>query len=449
MQTKKLKVYQIVEATCSDIVSEGLGISHIKTDEYKPLTGFVLGVMPGETFLAKVTRVKSNHFLAVVLPVNEVPDQWIGSNHERSQVCHDSWALFNVSPRRVKPACEIFTFCGSCKMLHMSYDDSLVFKKKWLATQLGRSHVPCPDIKIIESPRKTKYRNHVQIHINKHAERGFYAPYSYTTKAFPHEGCLLFDQKQVDQNFPDELKLEKCVRARIDYIKNKTGIWSLYSKEEKNEIFSYTVEYPLSGDTKISIPNSSFFQTNTSIIPLWLGEIEKLTKMFIPENRKLRVLELFCGFGFISRMLSFHQEIEVLGVDILGIRDLEKIKLENDKHAFINADTFKESYIQQDLCFLDKIKEEPKERIRSFQPDLIILNPPRSGFIPEQLNFLLENIFNFSYQNPVIYSSCNGATFARDAACLSEKGYFIDNLTLLDFFPWTAHYEILGLFKKA
>ena len=449
VQIKKLKVYQIVEATCSDIVSEGLGISHIKSEEYKPLTGFILGVMPGETFLAKVTRVKSNHFLGVVLPVHEIPEQWIGSTHTRGQISHETWALFNVSGRRVKPSCDIFTFCGSCKMLQMSYEDSIDFKKKWLKTQLERSHVNFGEIKVIESPRKTKYRNHVQIHINKHAQRGFYAPYSYTTRAFPQQGCLLFDQALVDQNFPDDIKLERCVRARIDYIKNKTGIWSLYSKDEKNQIFPYTVEYPENSSTTVNIPNSSFFQTNTSIIPLWLGEIQKITCSFTTKNQKLRILELFCGFGFISRMLSYTLDLDVIGIDILTPKDLQKITMDNTSHTpSISAEKFQESYIQHDLSLLDRIKNENMERLRAFNPDIIIFNPPRSGFIPEQITFLLDKILESNYKNPILYSSCNGATFARDAACLVTHGFSIDNLTLLDFFPWTSHYEILGLFKK-
>jgi len=449
VQIKKLKVYQIIEATCSDVVSEGLGISHIKTDEYKPLTGFILGVLPGETFLAKITRVKSNHFLGVVLPINEIPDEWVGATHKRSDICHDIWSLFNISPLRIKTLCNIFTFCGSCKMLHMSYENTLFFKKKWLTTQLERNHVPYPEIKIIESPRKTKYRNHVQIHINKLEQRGFYAPYSYTTRQFPEHGCLLFDQEMVDQNFPVKLKLEKCVRARIDYIDNKSSIWSLHSTEEKNETFTYTVEYPEHSKTFITISNDSFFQTNTSIIPLWLEELEKITGMFIKDNQKTKILELFCGFGFISRMISYSQDIDVLGIDILSTRDLGKNKIENEKYTpSVTIHKFKENYIQQDLCFLDKIKEDSKERIKIFQPDLIILNPPRSGFIPEQLNFLFKEIFNLTYKNPVIYSSCNGATFARDAACLRQNGYEIDEITLLDFFPWTSHYEIIALFHK-
>ena len=449
MEIKKLKLYQIVEATCSDIVSEGLGISHIKSAEYKPLTGFVLGVMPGETFLAKITRVKSGHFLAVVLPVTEIPDQWIGMQNKQSQICHDTWALFNISPRRLKPECKIFTLCGSCKMLHMSYENSLEFKTKWIYTQLERNRVNHPEIKVIPSPRITKYRNHVQIHVNKHAQRGFYAPYSYTTKAFPQEGCLLFDQALVDQNFPEELRLEKCIRARIDYIQNKTGIWSLYSPDDKKGNFTYKIDYPKNSTTDVCIPNSTFFQTNTSIIPLWLEEIETMLGFSNPEFSNLRILELFSGFGFISRMLSYKHNLSVLGVDILSQNDLAKIAITNDRFtASIAEQDFRKNYIQLDLTILEKIKPETKEKIRSFQPEIIIMNPPRSGFLTQQFHYFLQNVLENMHTKSIVYSSCNGATFARDSACLADNGYALHKLTLLDFFPWTSHYEVVGLFFK-
>jgi len=459
VQVKKLKLYQIVEATCQDIVSEGLGLCHIKATGYIPLTGFVLGVMPGETFLAKVTRVKSNHFHGVVLPLEELPEgellqedldsnepEWIGKNHNVSQVAHEKWAIFNPAPERRKPDCENFTYCGSCKLLHMSYEKTLFFKKNWLTVQLQRNHVDPPEIQVIESPRKINYRNHVQIHINKYEKRGFYAPYSYTTREFPEAGCLLFDQKSVDQKFPQELKLEKCVRSRIDYLKSTVGIWSLYSKEEKNELFTYHIEYPPESLTSVTIPNSSFFQTNTSMIPAWLREIQSLIHLSGKSTDKIHILELFSGFGFISKMVSFSANIEALGIDILHPRDLKKIKISNNTSKK-NIPDLTQLYIQHDLTLLDRISPENKEKIRTFKPDIIIINPPRSGFIPLQMDFLFKSILP-DYSGNIIYSSCNGATFARDCVSLQKHQYHISALTLLDFFPWTSHYEVLGFFKK-
>lgn len=453
MQIRKLKLLQIVEATCSEFVSEGLGICHIDSQDFKPLTGFTLGVMPGETFLAKVTRVKSNHFLAVVLPHPEIgksgsdplPDTWVGKKHEISDIKHSQWAIFNPSPNRIEPACSNFTFCGSCKMLHMKYSDTLDFKKKWLSTQLQRNHITFPDITVTGSPKEYHYRNHVQIHINKHKERGFYAPYSYTTKKFPAGGCLLFDQELVDRNFPEELELERCVRARIDYNENKAQIWSLYSKDEKHAKFTYNINFPPEHPTHISITNDTFFQTNTSIIPIWLKHIaEQIQEDNIQGT--IRILELFSGFGFITSMLSMIMPIEALGMDILPPKSLADITIENSKFNS-NLDSFKSRYIQHDINILDKLNPDNLKKILEFKADFILINPPRSGFVPAQINFLLEKILP-DYQGSILYSSCNGATFARDAAVFQQYGCTIEKLNLLDFFPWTSHYEVLGKFKK-
>ena len=446
MQVRKLKLNQIVEARCADIVSEGLGISHILSSEYVPLTGFVLGVMPGETFLARITRVKSNHFHAVILPIADVPDQWIGALHTRDEISHHEFAIFDVSAARIEPACKIFTRCGSCKLLHMSYENSLALKKKWLMTQLERNHIAAPDINVVESPRKTHYRNHVQIHINKHGERGFYAPYSYTTRAFPDKGCLLFHQDWVDAIFPEELQIERCVRARIDYVSPNTSVWSLYSREEKSSTFTYSVEYPEGSITRVTIPNSAFFQTNTSIIPLWLSEVNNLVKNCSHKSGKLKILELFSGFGFITRSISLMREIEVLGIDILKPVDLDQIILGNNVYDSTVSDHYKDYYLQIDLTILNKAKENDLERIRSFNPDIILINPPRSGFLPQQMQFLFQTIYKEN-KVPIIYSSCNGATFARDCVTLRANGYNLAKLTLFDFFPWTSHYEIIGMFS--
>lgn len=468
MQIRKLRVYDIVEATCSDIVSEGLGLSHIQSQDHKPLTGFILGVMPGEVFLAKVTRVKSNHFHGVLLPKKDLADfleknqnnnegkAWIGQQHQEKDICHEHWALIKKSAERKEPECGNFTYCGSCKLLHMSYEKTIEFKKKWLSVQLQRNHVEFPDIQVIESPRKKHYRNHVQIHINKFAQRGFYAPYSYTTKPFPESGCLLFDQRAVDENFPEEIKLERCVRARIDYLEDNTRVWSLYSKEEKNDSFTYHINYPEQSRTSVSILNRSFFQTNTSILPNWLGKIKELIHISKSGLKDIKMLELFSGFGFISKMLSFEMNIRSMGIDILHPRDLGFNTIKNSAAKNLgsngsdkadNEDFFREHYIQQDLSFLSQLKPEKQDKIREFKPEIILLNPPRSGFLPSQLEFLFTEIMP-DYKEPVIYSSCNGATFARDCAVFQNLGFKIENITLLDFFPWTSHYEVLALLKK-
>ena len=74
-------------------------------------------------------------------------------------------------------------------------------------------------------------------------------------------------------------------------------------------------------------------------------------------------------------------------------------------------------------------------------PDLVVLDPPRTGVTPEALRGVT------AWAAPrVIYVSCDPPTLARDAARLAEHGYALTALEAFDLFPNTPHVEVLATF---
>lgn len=72
----------------------------------------------------------------------------------------------------------------------------------------------------------------------------------------------------------------------------------------------------------------------------------------------------------------------------------------------------------------------------------IVLDPPRSG-AATQIRFLAQSSV------PVIaYVSCNPVSFARDARNLTEGGYTLDSVTPVDQFIWSAHVELVAVFRR-
>ena len=74
-----------------------------------------------------------------------------------------------------------------------------------------------------------------------------------------------------------------------------------------------------------------------------------------------------------------------------------------------------------------------------FNPNIIIVDPPRSGLSKETIN----NIFKLNSEK-LIYVSCDPMTLTRDLNLLTEK-YNIIELTPFDMFPNTKHVECLVL----
>ncbi|HET8729096.1 MAG TPA: class I SAM-dependent RNA methyltransferase, partial [Alphaproteobacteria bacterium] len=48
----------------------------------------------------------------------------------------------------------------------------------------------------------------------------------------------------------------------------------------------------------------------------------------------------------------------------------------------------------------------------------------------------------------VVGVSCNPASFARDARTLVDGGYRLAAVTPVDQFVWSAHVELVGVFRR-
>ena len=76
-------------------------------------------------------------------------------------------------------------------------------------------------------------------------------------------------------------------------------------------------------------------------------------------------------------------------------------------------------------------------------PDVVILDPPRTGVAPDAVAGLL------AWSAPrVVYVSCDPPTLARDAARLTAGGYTMTSLEAFDLFPNTAHVESVATFER-
>ncbi|MFM1931740.1 MAG: hypothetical protein RL226_1043 [Bacteroidota bacterium] len=178
-----------------------------------------------------------------------------------------------------------------------------------------------------------------------------------------------------------------------------------------------------------SISMSSFFQTN----PRSAEALYDLTVSWAGENDGEGVLmDLFCGTGTIGQLLARGTGKQVIGVDIVesAIEDARENAAMNgvDNILFHAADVGKFLYEYPE--YTGKIST-------------IVLDPPRGGIAPKTLKKVI------ALEAPrIVYVSCNPATQARDNLTLTESGYVMTRLKLVDQFPHTSHVEAVALFEK-
>jgi 23S rRNA (uracil1939-C5)-methyltransferase len=132
------------------------------------------------------------------------------------------------------------------------------------------------------------------------------------------------------------------------------------------------------------------------------------------------VLDLYCGTGTIPIFLSGKAK-EVVGMEIVesAVTDARK----NCKENNVSNCTF----------ILGDIKE--KLGGLKIRPDVLVIDPPRSGMHKDVLAGVLEMA-----TETVVYVSCNPATMARDMGQM-RNDYEVAEVQPVDMFPHTYHIE--------
>ena len=71
------------------------------------------------------------------------------------------------------------------------------------------------------------------------------------------------------------------------------------------------------------------------------------------------------------------------------------------------------------------------------RPDVVFMDPPRSGSTEQFINSLL-----IAAPKKVVYVSCNPETLVRDLKLITKGGYTVERAVGVDQFPFTSHCEV-------
>ena len=178
------------------------------------------------------------------------------------------------------------------------------------------------------------------------------------------------------------------------------------------------------GGLDFRISPQSFYQVN----PVQTEVIYNTAIEMADLKKNDTVLDACCGIGTIS-LLAAKKCGSVIGVEInpAAIRDA-KI---NQKINGIENVSF---YTDDAEKFIFSMKEKP---------DVVFLDPPRSGLSEAFLNALAKK-----KPEKIVYVSCNPATQIRDCRILHRSGYKIRKAVPVDNFPFTEHIETIVLLQR-
>jgi len=467
---KPVKRRDLVDLKIEDLSFHGKGVA--KLDNY---TIFVDDAIPGQKVTAKIKKAKKSYAEAYIKEILE------------------------KSEFEIEAPCKYFDYCGGCKHQNIPYDIQLNFfykQIKDLYQRLG-GFTKIEINPVIGAENIFHYRNKMEFSFSRHRwltgefekekpqdfalglrARGNYwksidlnecliAPKeSARIMALVRNFCLENNLKAYDQR--EHVGFLRHLMIRKGYNTDQLMV-NIVTQENRPDIFAPLKEQILAefpqitsfmhtvatnkggttipeiqnilhgreyiedklGDLIYKISSASFFQTNTIMAEKLYHEIRQAAKVETHEN----VWDLYCGTGSIGLFLAPDAKT-VTGIEI--IKDAVHDAINNAKNN--NIDNIEFLHGNLDSLF-DK---QPELSAQLPHPDLLIVDPPRSGLHPK----LIDRIIQIN-PSRIVYISCNPATQVRDLTLLTEKGgYNITSVQPVDMFPHTPHIEVVtGLSK--
>jgi 23S rRNA (uracil1939-C5)-methyltransferase len=367
--------------------------------------------------------------------------------------------IIQPAPQRVTPGCRHFGVCGGCQYQHADYATQVAIKKTVLRETLQRGGVEAPGEIAVIADQPWGYRNRIRLAFDAQGDPGYRGRRSHAVVPIaecPIAAPLLVRaalaaaevMRQVAPLLrPTEIALfcnqdetallitffiASPAKAGLDVLASSLGerIPELMGAElvvggRPDQPQPEVAELPRVaqwGETSLvyraagvdyRVDHGAFFQVNR-----WLVDalVEQVTAGLGGDT----AWDLFAGVGLFARKLTdaFAKVIAIESAPAAA--KALAANLHGTSGTALKAST---------LEFL-------KRKRVGGRPDLIVVDPPRTGLGAEITAVLLEIA-----PPALVYVSCDPATLARDLRMLVEGGYAIESITLADLFPQTFHLE--------
>jgi 23S rRNA (uracil-5-)-methyltransferase RumA len=433
-----------------------LGINGEGVGYFKKQVVFVPGALPGEEVVVEATKINPKFAEAKIKKIRI------------------------KSPHRVQPPCPVYEQCGGCQLQHLKYDQQLKEKRDIVIqsmerhTKLTIEKLDVRDTIGMEDP--WGYRNKSSFQVGQKDGKvlaGLYGLNSHQLIDIEHcavqhsqttEATLKVKQILEDLKIPvyNEKSRKGIIRTIVTRVGVQTGelqIVLITSQSElpkkdviieeihkqlpavksivqningqKTSLIFGEETLPLAGeefiqetlgDLHFELSARTFFQLNPMQTVVLYNEVKKAAGLSGVE----KVLDAYCGVGTIGLWLA-DQAAEIRGMDIIP-ESIEDAKKNAKRHGFTNT-----KYVP------GKAEEVlPKWLKKGWKPDVIVVDPPRTGLDNQLLQAILQ-----AEPEKLIYVSCNPSTLAKDIQTLSSK-FEVKYIQPVDMFPHTAHVECVA-----
>lgn len=415
------------------LVYGGDGLARLPADEHgRGKAAFLPFVLPGEEVEAELVEQKPGFARARAIEI------------------------LQPSPLRIESSCPYFQKCGGCHYQHTNYEHQLELKASILKENLRRIAKLEMETELgIHSSQPWNYRNRTRFKIRTQPEfaLGYYKLNSHELLAVeqcPISSPLInqaigalwqagragqinreMEEIELFANAGDsQLLIELYCSSGISDLAGQKMAEDLCqglpqavgavvfkrpaSPAEQKPVASFgaaeLVYKTEQSDYRVSA--GGFFQINRHLM-------NELAKIVTGESTGQMALDLYSGAGLFAVPLakSFAQ--------VIAVESSQTSQSDLAYNSPTNVRAVRATVEQY-------LKSVPAK----LSPDLVVLDPPRSGLGESVVRGLAS-----LRASRITYVSCDPATLARDLAGLLKAGYRVEQAHLVDLFPQTFHLE--------
>ncbi len=369
--------------------------------------------------------------------------------------------VITQAPERTLPACPHFGACGGCHYQHADDEAQLRFKQAVLRETLERGGVASPAEIATLAGAPWAYRNRIRLAFDAHGNPGYRGRRSHALvniaecpiaapllvrsafaiadhvrrlapAARPAEMALFCDAEESQllvtlfRRTPNKAFFDDLARNLFADVKELAGVELVVEGGEGRmdaviaQAGSASLTYRVAG-AAYRVDHGAFFQVNR-----WL--VDALVDRVTSGHTGQVAWDLFAGVGLFARRLTAAFRSVVAVESAPSSADALKANLDSTRAEAVCASSLEFLHRQQ--------SKQP--------PDLVVVDPPRTGLGPEMTGRLGK-----IGPPSLVYVSCDPSTLARDLRALLNNGYRLDDLTLVDLFPQTFHLETVARLRRA
>lgn len=370
---------------------------------------------------------------------------------------HSSGKLVEIlkpSSARVSPPCSSFGTCGGCRLQHMNDAAAREWKLGVINHLLEKSNFSIKAETLFVTPPASRRRvTFTAIRDASDIRLGFHMRQSHEIISIrtchvirPELAALIEPLRAILMTLltsGQELSIHATVlNGLIEIVLSgmvfsqaqtqqliswaaTNNIAQLYTKVDENAeyqvLLSQTPLIAHYGKHEVILPPAAFMQASDE------AEINMLATIIPYFKSSKHIADLFCGTGLFALNL-YDKNKTILSADAdgaaIGALQVSTLNLKGFKTERRNL--FREPYKAIELKTIDGI----------------CLDPPRAGAKEQCVEIARSKVLR------IAYVSCNPVTFMRDARILTDGGYKLTHIHVIDQFLWSQHIELIGLFSR-